>query len=69
MQIFLTFTYQRNKKINKIQIKKEEIKELTKLYIPEMTGLRNLSKQKKQQTISEILIEREKTPFRIQSNI
>ena len=41
MQIFdlhLTKKY----KINKIQIKKEGIKELTNLYIPEMAGLRNL---------------------------
>ena len=33
-------------KANKIQIKKEETKELTNLYIPEMAGLRNLSEQK-----------------------
>ena len=30
-----------------MQIKKEGIKELTNLYIPEMAGLRNLSKQQK----------------------
>ena len=39
-------------KTNKIQIKKEEIKELTNLYIPEITGLRNPSKQKKNKKLS-----------------
>ena len=36
---------------------------MTYLYIPEMTGLRNLSKQKKQKAISQILNEREKIPI------
>ena len=30
-----------------MQVKKEEIKELTNLYIPEVAGLGNLSKQEK----------------------
>ena len=42
-------------KTNKIQIKKEGIKELTNLYIPEMAGLRNLSKQQKKNKTNYII--------------
>ena len=48
----INFLFAGHLKTNKIQIKKDEIamsiiKELTNLYIPKVTGLRNLLKQGK----------------------
>ena len=69
MQIFdlhLTKKY----KTNKIQIKKEGIKELTNLYIPEMAGLRNLYIYIYKKNLYHRFYMKEKIDlFRIQSSI
>ena len=44
----MTCPHQKYTKDTKYKSKKGKIEELTNLYIPEMTGLRNPSKQKKQ---------------------